>query len=106
MDWNYAELSRLARENGGPEKLVEILVDSGRKKTIPWVGIAFAGGIVFIVGAQKVISHFSRKGKASSADVVAAKEELIAGIKEYDSTHDVSEDTPKQTASQTEEKQS
>jgi len=88
MTWNYAELSKLAKANGGPEKLVEILiysgVKSGEKKVLPWVGVALAGGVGITIGVQKVISYFSRKKAISTAEVESAKKELIQGIKDYD----------------------
>jgi len=40
MSWSYAELSKLAKENGGPEKLVDLLVNSGKKKTLLVLGVA------------------------------------------------------------------
>jgi hypothetical protein len=84
MAWNYAELSKMAKNNGGPEKLVEILVKSGKKKVLPWVGVAFAGGVFLTVGVQKIINYFSQKKGISATDVESAKKELIQGIKDYD----------------------
>lgn len=81
--WNYAELSKLASECGGPEKLVEVLVNSGKKQMMPWVGVAIAGGALLTVGVQKVINYFADK-KISDEEVELAKQELIQGIKEYD----------------------
>lgn len=84
MSWNYAELSKLAKENGGPEKLVETLVESGKKSIYPWVGVAFAGGVVLTIGIQKVVQYFKYKHEISSQAVDLAKQELIQGIKDYD----------------------
>lgn len=84
MAWDYAELSKMAKESGGPEKLVECLIRSGKKGAFPWVGAAFAGGIALTVGAQKAIKYFSEKSKISAAEVASAKQELIQGIKDYD----------------------
>jgi len=84
MAWNYSELSKMAKNSGGPEKLVEILVKSGEKRVLPWVGVAFAGGIALTVGVQKVISYFSQKKAISTAEAESAKKELIQGIKDYD----------------------
>jgi len=89
MAWNYAELSRLAKDSGGPEKLLELLVKSGEKKILPWVGVAFAGGIAITVGVQKVIKHFSNKKNISVTEVELAKKELIQGIKDYDAAQAV-----------------
>lgn len=85
MKWDYAELSKLAKANGGPEKLIELLVKSGEKKILPWVGFAFAGGVVATVVVQEIIEYFSHKD-ISSDEVESAKKELIKGIKEYDAT--------------------
>ncbi len=84
MGWNYAELSKLAKANGGPEKLVDLLIKSGEKKVLPWVGVAFAGGIVLTIGIQKIIEYFSHKKTISSDEVESAKKEVIQGIKDYD----------------------
>lgn len=84
MRWNYAELSKIAKVNGGPEKLVELLVKSGEKKMHPWIGIAFAGGIAATIGVQEIIEYFSRQKDISSPEVELAKKEIIQGIKDYD----------------------
>lgn len=81
--WDYAELSHLAKMNGGPENLVKKLVDSGKIKMLPWVGVAFVGGIV----VDKGIEYLMKKKKEHDAEVEVAKQELIQGIKEYDDAH-------------------
>jgi hypothetical protein len=86
MAWNYAELSKMAKDSGGPEKLVELLVKSGEKKMLPWVGAAFAGGITLTVGVQKTMDYLVQKKAISTAEVESAKKELIQGIKKYDAT--------------------
>ena len=84
MAWNYAELSKMAKENGGPEKLVEILINSGKKQMVPWLGAAVAGGVALTVATQQVIKYFSEKKAQSDIAVEEAKQELIQGIKNYD----------------------
>jgi hypothetical protein len=84
MEWNYAELSKMAKKYGGPEKLVEILVKSGEKKGRRWAVYGFAGGILLTFGVQKIIKRFSQKKGISATDVESAKKELIQGIKDYD----------------------
>ena len=32
MAWDYAELSKMAKENGVPEKFVDLLINSGKRK--------------------------------------------------------------------------
>ncbi len=82
--WDYAELSKLAKENGGPENLVNILVESGKKQMIPWLGVALATGVVVTVGVQKAVAYLKEKRKESEKEAELAKQELIRGIKEYD----------------------
>lgn len=101
MTWDYAELSKLAKENGGPEKLIEQLIESGvetgTKKTLPWVGVALAGGVALTLGVQKLVEHFKSKKSLSEEEIQLAKEELIQGIKEYDAIHnnlDIENDLP------------
>ena len=84
MGWNYAELSKLAKANGGPEKLIGLLVNSGKKKMIPVVGAAVLGGVALTLGVRKLISHFSKLKDESDKLVEEAKQEIIQGIKEYD----------------------
>jgi len=91
MAWNYAELSKLAKANGGPEKLVDLLVKSGEKKVLPWVGVAFAGGIALTVSVKKIIEYFSNKKAISTAEIESAKKELIQGIKDYDAAQNAIE---------------
>ena len=84
MSWNYAELSKLAKKAGGPEKLVNILIDSGKNTMKPWLIVAALGGSAFTLVVQKIIKYFRNKKKISDAEVEAAKKELIQGIKDYD----------------------
>lgn len=91
MAWNYAELSKMAKECGGPEKLVELLVKSGEKKIYPWVGVAFTGGIALTVGVRKIIDYLAQEKVISTAEVESAKKELIQGIKNYDATQAATE---------------
>jgi hypothetical protein len=101
MAWNYAELSKLAKANGGPEKLIELLVKSGEKKVLPWVGVAFAGGVITTIVVQEIIEFFSRKD-ISSAEVESAKKELIKGIKDYDATQaDIENETTQDSGVET-----
>lgn len=88
MGWNYAELSKSAKEVGGPEKLMDILVESGkvtgRKEMLPIVGIALGIGALGYAGIKKFANYFNQKAKVSPEAVQLAKEELIQGIKDYD----------------------
>lgn len=98
MSWDYAELSKLAKENGGPEALVEKLVQSGIDQGIPKgknsmmpiiiaaAGIALAAGAGITVGIQKLIGHFNKQ-KHSQEEIEKAKKEIIQGINAYDEMH-------------------
>ena len=100
MAWDYAELSKAAKEAGGPEKLMELLVesgrDAGRKEMLPKVGIAAGLGALGCVGIIKLVKFLKKKKKISTEAVEAAKAELIKGIEEYDADHpegSISEET-------------
>jgi len=88
MSWNYAELSKKAKENGGPEKFVKILTNAGKKQMTPLLGVAVVGGVavgaVSALGIKKVVKYFSQKRAMSDEAVEIAKQELIQGIKEYE----------------------
>lgn len=95
MSWDYAELSKLAKEAGGPERFVEALSEAskaeGRAEMEPWIVAALAGGtglgVGLCIGVTKAINYFKKKRKESRDAVEAAKEKLISEIKEYDATH-------------------
>ena len=92
MACNYAELSKMAKENGGPEKFVEILINSSKKEMIPWLGVALAGGMASTLGIQKVVKYFSQKKAMSDEAVEIAKQELIQEIKDYETDQDTIEE--------------
>lgn len=92
-EWDYSKLSKLAKENGGPEHLVDMLISSGKKGMIPWIAIAFGFGIGVTLAAQKVYRYFKDK-KKSNKELEMAKQELIQGIKEYDKSQLTSEEEP------------
>ena len=91
MAWDYAELSRAAKEAGGPEKLADSLIeagkDTGHKEMLPVVGIALGVGALGYAGISKLVKLFMKKEKISPEAVEATKAELIKGIKEYDAAH-------------------
>lgn len=82
--WNYAELSKMAKENGGPEALIETFIAEGRKQMLPVVGIAVISGSIATVVAQKAIAYLKEKKGQSTEALEAAKKELIQGIEDYD----------------------
>lgn len=90
MDWDYARLSKAAKQAGGPEKLIDMLVESGKatghKEMIPLVFIAALVGALGYAGIQQLIKFFGEKDIPLD-EVEAAKEKLVRGIKEYDASH-------------------
>lgn len=87
MAWDYAELSKMAKENGGPEKFVDLLINSGKRKMFPWIGAAAAAGVATTVVFQKAYKYLSDKKAELNTAMELAKQELIQGIKDYDATH-------------------
>ena len=91
MSWDYAELSKMASENGGPAKLVDTLVESGRlegvktgrKEMIPFILLAALG----VWGYDKYKDWKNNKKKEDNQKAEDAKRELIDGINEYDANH-------------------
>lgn len=43
----------MAKANGGPEKLMDILTNSGKREMFPWLGVAVAVGAVTTIAVQK-----------------------------------------------------
>ena len=84
MDWEYAELSHMAKKVGGPEALIRILIQSGKYQMIP--GYLVAGGVGFGlgVGATKLYELIKEKKLNWKRDVEQARQEIIDGINEYD----------------------
>lgn len=92
-DWNYARLSQLAKANGGPEKLVEKLVQKGielgknqsnKKLGILLPVVAFASLGIGVISAKLIDKYKFKKDKISAEEIAEAKNEIITGIKEYD----------------------
>ena len=91
MTWDYAELSKAAKAFGGPEKLVEHIVDvskrAGRFEMIPAVGGALVVGSAVGFAVTKIITYFQAKKNATYAELEDTKAEIIDGIKAYDASH-------------------
>lgn len=87
--WNYAQLSRSAKENGGPEKLLNNNYKYGFEKGVVWGRLQMLSltGVTF--GLGYLIKYFGDKRHDSTAELEAAKQELINRIKEYDATHNI-----------------
>jgi hypothetical protein len=96
--WNYSELSKLAKQYGGPEELVNKLVESGfemgKKKMHPYVaGGVIVGGVLVCVGV-KIRTHFLKKKANSESEFKSAKSEIINGIKNYDTFNSENHNEP------------
>lgn len=92
MEWPYAELSKAAKAAGGPEKLVEKLVNSGKQEMYPWLGITFVAGSILTVTVQKITRYFKKKKAISKEEVEKAKSEIIQGINDYDAAQNINEE--------------
>lgn len=104
MAWDYAGLSHLAKMNGGPAALINTIeqasMAAGRRQMIPAVAGALALGAGGTVLVQKIKEFLDGKAKTSAEEVLAAKEELVAGIEAYDREH-TDEDTATNRESET-----
>ena len=91
MTWDYAVLSQMAKEAGGPEELLKLIEEGGRSKgrtegrisMLPWMGLAVLG----TAGVIKLVDHFKAKKAISQAALDEAKAELIRGIEDYNAAH-------------------
>lgn len=95
MSWNYADLSKTAKNCGGPEELVDRLVNTGiaqgRESMYPIVGLALVVGALAWEGGKALWKRFYNKGvkSCSEIDIQATRDELIQGIKDYDSKQSI-----------------
>ena len=91
MAWDYAELSKAAKENGGPAKFIDKIIEAskskGRKEMSPWLGVAAVGGAGLFWCGSKLVEYFRRRGEESQKDLENARAELIAKIEEYNAEH-------------------
>lgn len=85
MAWDYAKLSKAAKDSGGPEKFMELLIKIGKKigykEMIPLVIAAWVLG-VFSSDILQTLKSFKKKETITSKSVETAKQELIQEIKE------------------------
>lgn len=94
--WNYAELSISAKAVGGPEKFVELLQLSGRKKgRIDMIPCVIAAALIspkFMDLFKRALENKKRKKISNQEAIETAKREIVTGIEEYDAEHDEIED--------------
>lgn len=88
-NWDYAELSKAAKSIGGPEKFVEMLENTSRRKgkleMIPWLGVAAAGGFAINIIISGLVKHFKEVKKQNDEDIEVAKRGIISSIDDCDS---------------------
>lgn len=84
MSWDYADLSHMAKEAGGPDLLLSTLESAARGQgRIEGAGIgALVAGAVLTGGALIYNQYTKRKKLAADA-----KTALVTGINEYDANH-------------------
>ena len=106
-DWDYAKLSKLAKENGGPEALIEKLISASAKQAseisyVKGVDIGYTKGVkdtlcvVFVLAGLSLLSYFLYKRyikklikqiqDTHAGEIDALKQELIDGINDYDNS--------------------
>ena len=89
--WDYAELSKAAKEAGGPEKDIEFLEEvnrqKGRSEMLPWVGVAALGASLLTVGTVKIVNVIKSRKQIKENEIAEVKLELVEKINEYDSKH-------------------
>ena len=91
MSWNYAKLSQLAKEAGGPEALIAklkkegILIGKtqGRKEMISFVGVGIGIGALI----KTLIDYYADKKNISSEEAKMIETEIIEGINNYNLSH-------------------
>lgn len=96
MKWDYANLSSQAKQAGGPEQLVESLIDSGRcegrAEMVPWLVIFPAVASALTWGVPKLINKVKNSQAEKKVLIESEKAELIQGIKDYDSANKTVDD--------------
>lgn len=98
MNWDYAELSKKAKEAGGPGELLAIVENHGRKlgrqDAAPWIVVAFGAGCLITVAGCKVWEWARNRRVESETKASAAKEAFIQHVEEWDSRADQNRSVP------------
>lgn len=68
------------------------VIDAGKMEMLPWVGVAAVGASLLTAGAIKVIDYFKTRKAINQQEIEMTKQEIIDGIKEYDASHEISEE--------------
>lgn len=80
MEWNYAELSKKAKSMGGPEELINNLVQSGKDQMIPVVVVGSIVSVGIGVGITKLIDFCVNKVRKAKREELEARERLVNKI--------------------------
>lgn len=92
MSWNYAELSRMAKQAGGPELFIETLekfnfqegMKAGIESRNPIIALSLGGGFLIGCGCAWLFQWFNYKQKHSEItqeDAGKAKTQLLERMK-------------------------
>ena len=89
--WEYAEMSKVAKELGGPAKLADALEQVGRdQERAIWIPRTCAASVIML-GVGMIIPHiqsrYYRRWIEAEERRARARSELINCIKEYDERH-------------------
>ena len=87
MSWDYAEMSKAAKEMGGPEKYADSLVQSGRQEMIPCLILMVAGTFLVTKFGAKIKNFFKSKW-VSKSEATVARKAIVEGINKYDEDHE------------------
>ncbi|NJE81779.1 hypothetical protein E0L17_10690 [Olsenella sp. SW781] len=85
QEWPYAELTSMAKQMGGPQKMIETITSNarteGRMDMIPWLGAAALIGAGAKWGYDKVKGYINNRKKAKE-EAERAQEVLVKIIAE------------------------
>lgn len=84
--WNYAGLSKLAKQYGGPEALVHAIKSiAGIRGGLIGASVAVAGSALIFYNWPRIKKYFKNVFSGKGGKML--EEELIAGIKRYEQLH-------------------
>lgn len=94
--WPYADLSALAKSNGGPEKFVDKVFENGRKfgrkEMYPVIGGGFLCGSLITLAVQKGIQLYKDSREYAVKEAAKTKEVFAEELKKEISSAPVEHD--------------